>query len=443
MILKLRRQVFLAAVLVAASHCGVLRANGTTQRPVNGELRDVQGVPVLRVWGTASERGYAQGYLFGERIVRLLNANLKNFFDLDGGSTAYDGAAMLLMTTMRIAPEYQQEMEGIVEGAIAKFGEKATVAALGRPLAYRDLVTINCLSDMPRFGCSSFAVWGALTKDGKTLAGRNLDWHRVPGLDDEEVVVVYQPDAQRRTMGWVSITWPGFIGCLTGMNDEGVTLSVHDVYCDSPTVPVGLTPRGLLLREAIERARLDSAVENVTKVLRASTCRVGSNVAMALPIGTKPATLGPSAIFECDANKDRTAGVSRRTLKNDGKSPLHLVCTNHHRKRAEAERCGRYCKLDDTLQQMEKDGGRVDEESAWKLLQDVAQPGSEGFPILTHYSVVFEPDRKKLHVAFSRGGRAAPFCRPIGLDVAELMRPPRLAAKEPESDHGVPTGASR
>jgi hypothetical protein len=76
---------------------------------------------------------------------------------------------------------------------------------------------------------------------------------------------------------------------------------------------------------------------------------------------------------------------------------------------------------------MEKSGDALDVAGAWKLLQDVAQPGSAGFPILTHHSVVFEPDRRLMHVAFSTGGKAAPLSRPIDLDVAELLAPRHVA----------------
>jgi hypothetical protein len=264
---------------------------------------------MLRVWGAPHQRGYAQGYLLGDRIVRLLNANMKSFFDFEGGTNAYEAATLLMVTTMKVAPAYQQEMEGIVEGTAARLGEKATVPLLGRVLAYRDIVAINCLSDMPRLGCSSFAAWGKLTKDGKTIAGRNLDWHRMPGLEGEQVVVAYFADPTRDAMGWVSITWPGVVGCLTGMNAEGVTLSIHDVHCEGPTMPMGLSPRGLALRDALERAHADTAVESVSKILRSHSFRVGGNMAMAMPAEGRNGRFAPSVIFECDANKERSAGV--------------------------------------------------------------------------------------------------------------------------------------
>ena len=43
---------------------------------VNGTLTEIDGMPVLRVWGTPRERGYAHGFLLAEQIVPLADGFL-------------------------------------------------------------------------------------------------------------------------------------------------------------------------------------------------------------------------------------------------------------------------------------------------------------------------------------------------------------------------------
>ncbi|MBP9841038.1 MAG: hypothetical protein KBC64_01275 [Simkaniaceae bacterium] len=52
---------------------------------------------------------------------------------------------------------------------------------------------------------------------GKILIGRNLDWH-LPQLGEHTIVLVRGKVA--------TVTFPGYIGCLTGMTSEGESISV-------------------------------------------------------------------------------------------------------------------------------------------------------------------------------------------------------------------------
>ena len=45
-------------------------AGESSKAEVKGTLATIDGLPVLRVWGTPEERGYAHGYLLAERFRR-------------------------------------------------------------------------------------------------------------------------------------------------------------------------------------------------------------------------------------------------------------------------------------------------------------------------------------------------------------------------------------
>ncbi len=394
--------------LVAA----VTRAGTEPTEQIHGALSEVHGVRVLRVWGTPSQRGYAHGFLLARDIIELFDQYLSP--GPIGGVASYRTIALPMTKLMRISPAYDAELRGMLAGIEARTGGPAQVASLGRALGYDDLVAINCIPDLAMFGCSSFAVWGPMTADGSTLAGRNLDWRRLDALDGSQLVVVYPPQPEQDSLGWVSITWPGYIGCLTGMNAQGVTVCMHDVRARPPTVATGFTPRGLALRSAIESARAASAVEDIGRVLRSHTCVVGNNVPVTIPHKAKSTG---SVVFEYDGFLSRTDGV---TLRTPSAQP-HQLCTNHYRKRAEPVACDRFKTIHARLGDLGIRAQTLDIDGAWKILRSVARPSGVVFHLVTYHSVVFEPNKRRMHVAFSKNGRPAPQCEPVTLNVAELL----------------------
>ena len=47
-------------------------SNNTSAQQINGEIvHQEDNITVIKVWGTHQERGYAYGYLGGERILHL------------------------------------------------------------------------------------------------------------------------------------------------------------------------------------------------------------------------------------------------------------------------------------------------------------------------------------------------------------------------------------
>ena len=50
------------------------------------------------------------------------------------------------------------------------------------------------------------------------------------------------------------------------------------------------------------------------------------------------------------------------------------------------------------------------------MLGDVSMPDT-----VTYHSVVFEPDKRLMHVAFTEDGKKAPACKKVTLDVAKLL----------------------
>lgn len=412
-----------AVFALGASHWHPLPALGHEPPAVSGELISVGSVRVLRVWGTPRERGHAHGYLLAEDIVRLLDGYLKEA-EVTGGVEAYQRRLPHLGRTFVVQPRYEEELRGVAEGIAAHLGPKAIVPSLGRAIGYEDILAINCIPDSARMGCSSFAAWGPLTKDGGTISGRNLDWHRIAALRGTEVVIANTSEPASGAIGWVSITWPGFIGCSTGMNATGVTLAIHDVQDGSRSTNSTITPRCLILREAIETCKPPYVVSDVESAIRRRTFLVSTNVLIA---GTSAVDIEPvCSVAECDGNRADGDGLTDRqerpeTRKKDVQLKRFSICTNHFRKRAAPLPCSRYEKIRNWLNVMSDTEKRITLPDAWLILRFVACRGADD-PLETYQSVVFEPNHRRMHVAFSAEGKPAADRPPVTLDVARLLR---------------------
>jgi isopenicillin-N N-acyltransferase like protein len=121
---------------------------------------------------------------------------------------------------------------------------------------YQRLVYLHALYDIslafehsPLLACTAFvaagpAVGGATP--GHTIVGRNFDFDVDPWFDDDKIVEIVAPAG---AIPFVSVAWPGMTGAVTGMNGEGIWVSVNGGRAgelDSAGVPVVFTTRAVL-----------------------------------------------------------------------------------------------------------------------------------------------------------------------------------------------------
>lgn len=250
------------------------RPDWTPRRWGNGRLeRGPGGVPILYLSGTPEEMGAQHGHLLrGE--VRALTRYLRGFLR-ERELTRAEGEARALFEAAT-PPEYLREATALAEAA-------------GMPVD--EVLFAQWFTDMYRvFACTCV---GAPSPEGPLLA-RNLDFPGQGFLGRYSLVVVAHPQGKRP---FVSISWPGLIGVLSGMNDAGVALAVMVVHRAPPQAGV---PFQLAFRDALERGESADAVEarlralpltvanNLMVVDRAGAARVlelqpGHRVAARLP----------------------------------------------------------------------------------------------------------------------------------------------------------------
>jgi hypothetical protein len=110
------------------------------------------------------------------------------------------------------------------------------------------------------FHCSGFALMGDATVDGKLYHGRILDYLRGAGLEENAVVMIMKPD---KGNGWVNVSYAGFIGSVTAMNEKQIAIGEMggrgEGHWDGK-------PMAQLVREVMEKAStLEEAIEIMRK----------------------------------------------------------------------------------------------------------------------------------------------------------------------------------
>ena len=325
-------------------------------RSDKAELKYINGLPVLVVQGTPEEMGRQQAALLGTVAKGLVGfpKDLLRTIGREGywPKVVESGLAMVPY----FPPSHLAEMD-----AFAK--------AVG--LDRRELIGVNTLVDNYRggFGCSSMIVGPKRSKTGGVLFGRNLDFFTLGRLHKVSMVIVYRPDEKR---AFATVTFPGFFGCLSGMNDAGLAVAVHEVYSSrdrSPLVNGKGTPYALCFRRILEEC---TTIEEAEKLLLATKRTTKLNLSLCDPRGGAVLEMTPKTV------------VLRR--EEDGL----CFCTNHFRSKrlATLKMCWRYDKLVEARKHEQIDLPYVAER-----LHQVNQGR------MTFQTMVFEPDSLRLHLA--------------------------------------------
>jgi len=413
-------------------------------RPVQGGIEVIDAIRILRLQGSPAQMGYAHGYLMADEIVQLIeDYMLGTLYDVEN----YWRTTTMINSFVRVPLAQHLEIMAMYQGLADARGPNGIYSPkLKRNLLPVDLIAWNMVPEIFRltFNDTSFASaplqfsssvsgWGAGAADGALMLARDLDFG-YPGdlLDQRSLVIAYQPDCFLQHE-WLSIAWPGMIGCLTCMNAEG-TGAALDLGNDPPelddlfierdgtyvTLPFAYTPITLALRQGIENkrfflrqaARIEEVYDIVTSIGVAGSFDIHVYALQDLA-GARPAY--PAAVIECSHR-----GVALRTAADNQQyephllSDLFLAVTNHHRKLMPPVVCERYTLQVELLNSTE----RLDMEKAFEIEREVAQ--DEG-PFNTVHMVGFVPATRQIWVSFARDGQRAREVEPVRLAWEDLF----------------------
>lgn len=347
------------------------------------ELQYVNGVPVLVVAGTPEEMGAAVGKLAlapGKRVLQYPRDLLKGHAaDRLWGLFVRGGNGMF----HQFPDDYRKELEAMTRAAGAE----------------RDAVIVgNTFFDLKKvMACSAVMVDGTRSRTGGPLLGRNLDYPSLDYIHQYSLVTVYRP---RGKHAFATVGFPGLVGCLSGMNDAGLTVAILEVFKakdGEPTFNPNGVPYALCHRKLLEEC---TTIDQAKKLLEGMKRTTTLNLAVADRTGVAVLEVTPGHVVRRDAVK----GV--------------CACTNHFCAPAlKPDRPAYPCYSLERFKALELLAGRKDKVGPDDLRQrlDAANLGD-----LTLQTMVFEPATLRLHLSIGKIPASAAALRT--LDLAPFLK---------------------
>jgi hypothetical protein len=203
-----------------------------------------------------------------------------------------------------VPEEFQLEILGVSKSASPEF------TGIGQPferlLNYHAAHDIgHALQNMSLVGCTSFSTWGERSADGTLIIGRNFDFYVGDDFSRDKIIAFYQP-----TDGYdfMMVTFGGMTGVLSGMNAEGLTVTINAAKSDIPSRAA--TPVTIVAREILQYA---------------------SNIQEAYDIAKKREMFVSESFMIGSAKDGKTAIIEKSHsaidfYKSDSSA---IICTNH------------------------------------------------------------------------------------------------------------------
>lgn len=276
----------------------------------------------------------------------------------------------------------------------------------------------HAMSQYMLVGCSSFAAWGGRSADGELVVGRNFDFYMGDDFARNRIVTFCRPEAGHP---FASIGWAGMIGVLSGMNAEGLTVTIN--AAKGPLPSASATPISILAREILQYA---ATIDEALAIARSRKTFVSESLLIA------SARDGRAAIIE---------KTPRKTALYESNGE-YLLCTNHYQSAefADDEYNRENIALTDSpvrfvrLEELMEANAPLTVPAAVGMLRDQRGPGSRDIGLgnecsinqsIAHHSVVFRPAELKMWVSTSPWQGGAFVC----YDLGAILRNPDPAAE--------------
>jgi hypothetical protein len=329
-----------------------------TATPVKGTLTTIQGVKVLVLRGTHTERGYAHGYLCGRQIKDIFDSLFVPTY-FQASESLYNASRQFIENNFVYESNYRDEAAAMAAGMEAA-GVDLYNSVLQRNIDGYDLLILSTMEEAIDIaqvtdfgGCSSLSSWGSATSSDPALQGavvitRFWDYPPYPPFTQLTVnlmLIVHcpgEPDEQN----WVCGGWAGVMGACTGMNQSGVGAFLDYGNIKTKTNAGPYHGVALSLRNAIEQRDYNHdavcSAQDVVAAVSASTPYFASIIHV---VSSRTSDV-PAQVIE--SNNARGMVLRRQT---DNTEPIgqNLIATNHFRLLYPPEACWRYAKLDSLL----------------------------------------------------------------------------------------------
>ncbi|MDA3952855.1 MAG: C45 family autoproteolytic acyltransferase/hydrolase [Bacteroidales bacterium] len=354
------------------------------------------GLWEMYIEGEAYERGIIIGKLSKDLIFKQENAFVNQIKTMIPSESYLKFLKSFIGFFNRnidkhIIDEYQKEIYGISKSASEKFNYIAP--NYQRILNYHAAHDIgHALQNMNLVACTAFSGWDSRSTDSSLIVGRNFDFYVGDEFAEDKIIMFCDPYKGYKFM---IVTWGGMIGATSGMNDQGLTVTLNAAKSD---IPFGAaTPISIVAREILQYA---------------------STIDEAYKIAKKRKTFVSESLFIGSAKDGRTATIEKSPdnqalLESDND---YIICSNHFQStemekdefvNAKIENYAttyRFARVEELLEQNKK----LDLNSVAKILRD--QRGLQDKDIgmgnekainqlIAHHSIIFKPEELKVWVS--------------------------------------------
>ena len=359
--------------------------------------KNKQGLWELYIEGDPLERGLISGRLSQELIHQQEAFLMEKIESL----VPSKGKQKFLRTFLswynrkmylHVPEEYQSEIYGLSRFMSDTYNDIATPYL--RALYLHGAHDIgHALQDLALVGCTSFAAWDEKTENGQLLIGRNFDFYAGDDFAKNKLVSFVKP---KEGYQYMSISWSGFIGVVSGMNEKGLTVTINAGKSKIPWV--AKTPISIVTREILQYASTIEeaiAIAKQRKVFVSEAIMVGSAADQkTVLIEVSPKDLG---VFEVENSNQLICAnhFQSEVFKKDrrNKKTIH----NSHSQY-------RY----DRMEQLLAKNDQLNPERAVDILRNTKGLndlelgyGNEKAlnQLLAHHSIVFQPEALKVWVS--------------------------------------------
>ncbi|MDI3318471.1 C45 family autoproteolytic acyltransferase/hydolase [Pinibacter soli] len=292
-----------------------------------------------------------------------------------------------------VKEEYKEEIYGESLAASTEYDYIGT--NYQRILNYHAAHDIgHALQSMALVGCTSFGTWGSASADSTMIIGRNFDFYMGDQFAEDKIVSFTNPSQGHKFM---TVTWGGFIGAVSGMNDQGLTVTIN---ADKTAIPAGsATPVSLVAREILQYAK---------------------NIQEAYTIAAKR-KMFVSEAFLVGSALDNKAVIIEKTpeqLAMYDPKKNYILCANHFQSdllgqtkenKEQKEKSASVYRYERLTELMQNNGPNTVQKTI-NILRD--QKGLHGANIgmgnekavnqlIAHHSIVFEPQKRLVWVSSS------------------------------------------
>ncbi|MEO7313081.1 MAG: C45 family peptidase [Chitinophagaceae bacterium] len=290
-----------------------------------------------------------------------------------------------------IKEEYRDEIFGVSESASASY--QWLGSNYQRILNYHAAHDIgHALQNLAIVGCTSFGTWNDQSADSEMIIGRNFDFYVGDKFAEDKIVAFFSPKHGHKFM---TVTWGGFIGAVSGMNEEGLSVTINAAKSEYPTSSA--TPVSLVTREILQYAK---------------------NIEEAVAIAKKRKMFVSESFLVASAADNKAVIVEKTPDTLDVYDPHknYIVCTNHFQSNvlanseqnqeqlAESASPYRYQRLMELLSA----NGKNTVQKTVNILRDrkglrnanIGEGNEKAInQLIAHHSVVFEPKKRIVWVS--------------------------------------------